>query len=90
MKVGYKDKEGRKEGGGKGGGKEKRIGRIISRLSGRFASILYFNCEHFLFVYIVRVRSNKCEKNNYVSSSICSKLLNLVIPPLKGVTGYVR
>ena len=42
-----------------GGVKEKRIGRIISRLSGRFASILYFNCEHFLFVYIVKQEQKK-------------------------------
>ena len=26
----------------------------FTRLLGRFASIFYFNCEHFLFVYIVK------------------------------------
>ena len=45
-------KDGRKVGGR--GGKEKRIGIVITRLSGHFASILYLNCEHFLFVYIVK------------------------------------
>ena len=32
----------------------------ITRLLGRFAPIFYLNCEHVLFVYILKQRRKKC------------------------------
>ena len=32
---------------------------IYTRLLGRFAPILYLNCEHILFVYILKQRRKK-------------------------------
>ena len=31
----------------------------LTRLLGRFALIFYFNCEHVLFVYILKQKQNK-------------------------------
>ena len=32
---------------------------MITKLSGRFVSIFYFNCENFLFVYIVKQKDSR-------------------------------
>ena len=51
------------------------------RVLGRFAPIFYFNCEHFLFMYIVKQKqTNKFYKNNRVFSKfseikICYSLI---------------
>ena len=34
---------------------------ISIKLSGRFAAIFYFNCEHFLSVYIGKQKQKSCE-----------------------------
>ena len=52
---------------------------FLTRLLGRFAPIFYFNCEHFLFVYIVK-QKQKNSVDLLIKIRVFSKLyVNLIL-----------
>ena len=58
---------------------EKKI--YYTRLLGHFAPILYFNCEHVLFEYIVK-KSEECFAKFVSRSIICQRICAKNVMPL--------